>query len=67
MAAQAVGLELQLQLLDAVFHVAPQHVDVVIDHLGVAAQVSDHEPLIGAQMSVSTFAMIRRDRVQDSA
>jgi len=47
MATQAVGRELQLQFLDAVFYVTPQHLDVVIDKLGVAAQVSNHEPLPG--------------------
>jgi hypothetical protein len=48
-AAQAVGLELQLQFLDAVFHVAPEHLEVVVDKLGAAHHVGDHEPLIGAQ------------------
>jgi hypothetical protein len=44
--AQAVGLELQLQFLDAVFHVAPEHVDVVIDKLGIAHQVGYYKSLI---------------------
>lgn len=52
LATHAVGLEFQLQLLDAVFHIAPEDVDVVIDKLGVAAQVSDHEPLIGTKMGI---------------
>jgi hypothetical protein len=51
-AAQAVGLDLQLQFFNAVFHVAPQHVDLVIDELGVANQVSDQEELIGTQSVV---------------
>lgn len=52
MATQAIGLDLQLQFLDAVFHVAPEHVDVVIDKLGVAVQVGDHEALIGPQVGI---------------
>ena len=52
MATQAVGLEFQLQLLDAVFHVALQHVDVIIDELGIAAEVGDHKALVGAQMGI---------------
>jgi hypothetical protein len=52
MATQAVGLEFQLQFLDAVFHIAPEHVEVVIDELGAAHQVGDHKALIGAQMGV---------------
>jgi hypothetical protein len=51
-AAQAVGFELQLQFLDAVFHVAPQHIDIVIDELGIAAEVGDHEALINTEMSI---------------
>ena len=51
-AAQAIGLEIQLQFLDAVFHVAPEHVEVVVDKLGIAAQVGDYKALIGAQASV---------------
>ena len=49
---QAVGLEVQLQLFDPVFHVAPEHIDLVIDELGVANQISDHEALVGAQAGV---------------
>ena len=45
-------IEVQLQFLDAVFHVAPEHVEVVIDKLGLANQVGDHKALIGAQMGV---------------
>ena len=48
-AAQAIGLEIQLQFLDAVFHVAPEHVEVVVDKLGIAAQVGDYKALIGAR------------------
>jgi len=33
-AAQAIGLELHFALLDAVFHLTPQDVDLVIDQLG---------------------------------
>ena len=42
-AAQAVGPEIQLQLLDAVFHIAPEHVEVVVDKSGIAAQVGDYK------------------------
>jgi hypothetical protein len=52
MATQSIGLELQLQFLDAVFHIAPEHGEVVIDELGAAPQVGDHKALIGAQMGV---------------
>jgi hypothetical protein len=52
MAAQAVGLKLQLQLLDAVFHGAPQPVNAVIDKLRVAAHVSDYSALVGARMGL---------------
>jgi hypothetical protein len=38
-ATQAIGLEFQLQFLEAVFHIAPEHVEVVINELGVAHQV----------------------------
>jgi hypothetical protein len=51
-ATQTVGLEIQLQLLDAVFYVTPEHVEVVIDELGIAAQVGDYEALIGAQVRI---------------
>jgi len=51
-AAQAIGLELQLQLFDAVFHVAPEHVEIVINKPGVAHQVGDYEALIGAQVGI---------------
>ena len=51
-AAQAVGLEIQLQFLDAIFHVAPEHIEVVINELGITAQVRDHEPLIYTQLGV---------------
>jgi hypothetical protein len=43
MATQSIGLDLQFQFLDAVFRVASEHADVVIDKLGVAAQVGDHK------------------------
>jgi len=39
MAAQAIGLEIQLQFLDAVFHVAPEHVNVVVDKLGLRTRL----------------------------
>jgi hypothetical protein len=52
MATQAVGLEFQLQLLDAVFHVAPEHLKVVINELWITAQIGDHEPLVGAQTGI---------------
>ena len=52
MTTQTIGLDLQLQFLDAVFHVAPEHVDVVIDKPWVAHQVGDHEALIGAQVGI---------------
>lgn len=55
MATQAIGLDIQFQFLDAVFHIAPEYVDVVIDKLGVAAQVGDHEALIGAQVGIFHF------------
>ena len=55
MATQAVGLELQLQFLDTIFHVAPQHVNVIIDKLGVATKVSDHKALIGDE--IGTFQL----------
>jgi hypothetical protein len=55
MASQAVGPEFRLQFLNAVFHVAPEHIDVVIDKLGVAAQVSDHKSLTGWGDSLSFF------------
>jgi hypothetical protein len=51
-AAQAIGLEIQLQLLAAVFHIAPEHVEVIINKLRIAAQVGDYKALIGAQASV---------------
>jgi hypothetical protein len=54
-AAQTVGLDIQFQFLDAVFRVAPEHVEVVIDKLGVAAEVGDHKALIGAQLGVFHF------------
>jgi hypothetical protein len=66
-ATQAIGLEFQLQFLEAVFHIAPEHVEVVINELGVAHQVGAHKTLIGAQMGVSTLAMMRRGWSQDSA
>jgi hypothetical protein len=50
-----VGLEFQFQFFDAVFHVAPEHVDVVLDKLGVAAEIGDHKALIGAQVGVFHF------------
>jgi hypothetical protein len=67
MAAQAVGLKLQLQLLDAVFHAAPQHVNAVIDKLRVAAHVSDYNALVGARMGVVQLGDDPAGRVQDPA
>jgi hypothetical protein len=55
MSTQAIGLDLQFQFLDAVFHLAPEHVDVVMDKLGFAAQVGNHEALIGAQVGIFHF------------
>ena len=52
MATRAIGLDLQFKFLDALFYVAPEHVDVVLDKLGVAAQTSDHEPLIRTKMGI---------------
>jgi hypothetical protein len=60
-AAQTIGLELQLLLFDAVFHVAPQHVDIVIDELRVANQVvSDREALVAPRRVYSTSAMMQQ-------
>jgi hypothetical protein len=55
MATQVIYLDIQLQFLDAVFHIAPKHVNVVIDKLGVAHQVSDYEALVGAQTGIFHF------------
>lgn len=51
MATQAVALEFQLQFLDAVFRLAPEHLNVVMEKLGVVAQISDHKALIGAKLA----------------
>lgn len=67
METQAIGLDLQLQFLDAVLHVAPEHIDVVIDKLGGPNQVGDHEALIAPRWVYFTLAMIRRGWSQDSA
>ena len=49
---QAIGLELQFALLDAVFHLPPQDVDLVIDQLGAAPKVGDHKKDVGAQGAI---------------
>jgi hypothetical protein len=54
-ATQAVGPELQLEPFDAVFCVAPQHIEVVIDKPGIATQVGDHEARIGAEAVILHF------------
>ena len=66
-AAQAVGFELQCQFFDAIFHIASQYVDVVIDELGIAAEVGNHEALIDTEMSVFHLGNDAAGRVQDSA
>lgn len=50
--AEPIGLELQLQLLDPVFDLPSEHIDVVIDPLGTEAQVGHHKPLIGSLVGV---------------
>jgi hypothetical protein len=64
MAAQAVGLKLQLQLLDAVFHAALQPVNAVIDKLRVAAHVSDYNALVGTWKGVVQLGDDPAGRVQ---
>jgi hypothetical protein len=45
------GLQ-ELQFFDAVFHIAPQQIEVIINELGVSAEVGDPEALVGNQASV---------------
>jgi hypothetical protein len=50
--SRAIGLNVQLQLLDVVFHITSQRVKVIIDGLGIATQISDHKALIGSQPGI---------------
>ena len=47
-ATETICLEMILEFFDPVFHVTPMHVDIVIQFLGNARQVGNHESSIGS-------------------
>lgn len=44
--AQPIGFEFEFQLLDPVLDISPKYVDLIIDPLGIEAQIRDHKSLI---------------------
>lgn len=52
MAAESIGFELKLQLLDTILGITPRGIDFVIDSLRSEAQIGDHKPLIGSPVGV---------------
>lgn len=61
-AAQAVGLEVQLQLLEAVFQLAPQYVYLIIDALGRRLRLVTTKRRLAPKWPYPTLATIRRGR-----
>lgn len=52
MAAEPIGFELKLQLLDTILGITPKDIDFVIDSPRIEAQIGDHKPLIGSLVGV---------------
>jgi len=44
--AGAIGIQIELLLLDAVFHIAAGAVELVVEALRVAGETGDHEPRV---------------------
>ncbi len=51
-ATEPISFEFELKFLDPVFDIPPQHVDLMIDPLGIEAQIRDHKPLIRSLVHV---------------
>lgn len=52
MAAEPIGFDLKLQLLDTILGITSKDIDFVIDSLRIEAQIGDHKPLIGSLVGV---------------
>jgi hypothetical protein len=66
MAAEPIGFELKLQLLDTILGITPKDIDFVIDPLGVETEIGHHKPLIGAFVSVLGLDAISSKSPPDS-